>query len=106
MKKAYHQQKNNAKKRGVEFVFTYKEWCQWWEAQLGPDWAKLRGCKKDQYVMARYGDNGPYHPDNVKCITAKQNHLERNKRLWMSRQKHEGATNSDIPWYERSINDR
>jgi hypothetical protein len=103
MKEAYRVQKGNARDRGIKFEFTYAEWVAWWEEQLGPDWAKLRGCKKHQYVMARRGDKGPYHPTNVKCITAKQNHLERNRRLWMSRQKHVDSQNDIIPWYERPI---
>jgi len=80
MKQAYGQQKRNAKMRGIEFDFTYQEWCDWWLLQLGTNWPKRRGCKKDQYVMARYYDDGPYAAHNVKCITASQNIIEYNKR--------------------------
>jgi hypothetical protein len=80
MKEAYHQQKSSAKKRGIEFYFTYQEWCDWWERQLGPDWWKLRGCKRGQFVMARYGDEGPYQWGNVEAVTAEENIRRYNKR--------------------------
>ena len=95
----YTQQKRNAKGRSIEFDFTYEEWCLWWKKHLGDDWMKKRGCRKGQYVMARYYDDGPYSAYNVKCILAEHNHLERNKRLWMSRFKHEDEPN----WYLRPI---
>jgi len=43
---------------------------------LGPNWHNLRGNRPDQFHMARKGDVGPYHPDNVKCITARMNRIE------------------------------
>lgn len=84
---AYQHQKSNATKRGIAFDFTYTGWCAWWHDQLGPDWYKMRGCRKGQYVMARWYDDGPYVAHNVKCLTVTQNHLERNKRLWAARRK-------------------
>src|SRR5215831_5269660 len=63
----YIDQLKNARGRGIPFLFTYKQWLRWWEANLGPDWFDKRGAKHGQYVMARYGDVGPYHPTNVYC---------------------------------------
>ena len=40
---------------------------------------QLSGDKKGQYVMARFNDTGPYALDNIKCITAEENHIEANK---------------------------
>jgi len=65
--------KAHAKSRDIEFFFTYEEWLAWWVEQLGPEWKSLRGRKRGQYVMARFGDKGPYLKDNVKCITHGQN---------------------------------
>ena len=79
-KKAYNDQKFDAKRRGIEFLLTYEEWHCWWQGQLGPDWITLRGSRWYQFVMARYGDAGPYRLDNIKCISNSENRLE-NKRL-------------------------
>lgn len=65
---AFNDHKYGAMKRGIEFKFTFEEWYNWWKSELGPDWFKLRGNKKGQYVMARHKDVGPYEGDNVSCI--------------------------------------
>jgi hypothetical protein len=61
------------KHRGIAFEFTYDEWVAWWKQHLGPDWFTLRGRGAGQYVMARFGDKGPYAAGNVKCITMGEN---------------------------------
>ena len=70
----YHDQRLGAAKRGITWDFTFESWLAWWEAT-----GKLqqRGCHRGQYVMARYGDQGPYSPANVRCATAEENHRER-----------------------------
>jgi hypothetical protein len=66
-------QRRDAKYRGIAFLFTFEEWLQVWT-----DSGHLheRGSRRGQYVMARYGDVGPYSKDNVKIITAEENHIE------------------------------
>ena len=64
----YHNHKVRAKKRGLEFHFTYEEWINWW----GDDIIN-RGRKLGQLVMARNGDQGPYHPSNVRKATVEEN---------------------------------
>lgn len=56
----YGQQKQNARRRGIPFEFTYDTWIEWW----GDDIIN-RGKGKDKLVMARNNDCGAYHPDNV-----------------------------------------
>ena len=68
---AYRAQKNNAKRRGIDFLFTPLGWAIWWQTNLPP--GASRGRKRDQYVMARIGDRGAYEPDNVKLLTPKGN---------------------------------
>lgn len=63
-RRQYSFQKCTAKYRGIEWQFTYDQWIDWW----GDDIAN-RGCRRGQLVMARNGDVGPYHPDNVRKIT-------------------------------------
>jgi hypothetical protein len=75
---AFYTHKLGAKKRGIKFEFTRKEWVAWWEAQLGPDWRTKRGHKTGQFVMARNGDSGPYAAWNVRCTTVEDNHREHN----------------------------
>lgn len=72
----YDQQRRNAKRRGIPFLLTYKQWLRIWQ-----DSGHLheRGPKSHQYVMARLGDVGPYAVGNVKIVTAAENH--KSKRL-------------------------
>lgn len=56
----YRSQRDSAVKRGIDFQFTFEEWNSWW----GDDIVN-RGRKAGQLVMARIGDQGPYHPNNV-----------------------------------------
>lgn len=67
-KQAYNSQRNCARQRGISWELTFETWRGWWEAQLGPNWHQLRGKKRDQYVMARFGDIGAYSIENIKCI--------------------------------------
>lgn len=74
IRKAFNMQRYHARCRGIEFLFTFEEWVNWWEDQLGPDWMQRRGCRRPgQYVMARYEDKGPYASWNVECITNEEN---------------------------------
>ena len=76
----YRHHKWEANRRGIDFLFLFDEWVQWWEYNLGPDWQEKRGRKAGQYVMSRYRDTGSYHPSNVQCITASENHKEKDVR--------------------------
>lgn len=66
----YTQQKCQADKRKIEWLFTFETWWQMWE--ISGKWNE-RGRKKGQYCMARKGDIGPYSPDNVEIILITQN---------------------------------
>ena len=66
--RAYADQKGAAMKRGIDWNFTYKEWVEWW----GDDFEN-RGVGKNNLVMARYNDTGPYEKNNVKKITFSEN---------------------------------
>jgi len=77
-KGAFAQQRRDSNKRKIAFNFTFEEWISWWESNLGQDWFSKRGSRLGQYVMARLGDKGPYSPENVKCITSEENHIEGN----------------------------
>lgn len=66
-------QRYGARKRGIEFCFTFEEWVKWWEDHLGPDWMERRGRHKGQFQMARNGDEGSYADWNVKCLTVEDN---------------------------------
>jgi len=70
---AYTTHKHGAKARGVPFLLTFDEWCAIWR-ESGK--FAQRGHRGDQYVMARFGDVGPYAVGNVRIITARENALE------------------------------
>lgn len=73
-KKDYIKQFNwhyqDAKLRGIDFLFDYEKWLKFWEDS---GYLPERGHKKGQYVMARFGDIGPYAPWNVKIVTCSEN---------------------------------
>ena len=69
-RKRYTQHKSNAKMRGVDFLFTFEEWKDWWVAT--GKWEQ-RGKLRGQYVMRRHGDIGPYAIDNVFCGVTEEN---------------------------------
>ena len=73
----YYSQVKTARRRGIVWSFTFKTWVTWWQSKLGADWIVKRGKSKNQFVMARKRDRGPYHPDNVKCVKASENASER-----------------------------
>jgi hypothetical protein len=65
-------QRDNAKRRGIEWQFTFEQWIEWW----GNDLSK-RGRKADDLCMARFGDKGPYAPGNCFKQTMKENLVQR-----------------------------
>lgn len=68
--KAYKRQIITAKRRGIEWCFTYETWLKFWE-----DSGKfhLRGRGPHEYCMARKMDVGPYSPENCYITTQKEN---------------------------------
>ena len=59
-------QRNDAGCRGIEWQFDFDTWLEWWGDDI-----KDRGVGK--LCMARFKDQGPYHPDNVYKATWSQN---------------------------------
>lgn len=93
MWKAYSYQKNTAKRRGIPWLFDFEMWVLWWEDNLGPDWFKNRGRKSGQYVMARKGDKGPYHPKNVDCAVSNSHSSEavQRRKAWHCGENHKSS---------------
>lgn len=67
---AYYQHRRNAINHGTEWHFTLPLWLQTWQAS---GHFHERGRAGDSYVMARYGDAGPYSPSNVYITTLRTN---------------------------------
>ncbi len=79
--KQFSKQRRQAQVRGIEWNFTF---AQWWEVWRESGHYEDRGRFADQYVMARFGDIGPYAANNVEIITASANVKDlmvRQKRL-------------------------
>jgi len=77
-KRKYCCHRNRAKRSGIEWELTYIKWYTIW-VKSG-HWHE-RGRKRGQYVMARYGDKGPYSEDNVKIITTSENLSEWDRNI-------------------------
>ena len=70
-KDKFNKHKASAKFRGIDFQFTFEEWCEMWK----PYWDN-RGTKDNQYVMSRKGDTGPYSKENCVIKTWSENRKE------------------------------
>lgn len=70
LKKRFREQRHSSEQRGIAFLLTFDEWITVW-TESGH--LHERGKAPGQYVMARYGDCGPYAVGNVKIITMKAN---------------------------------
>lgn len=68
--KKYAGHKSSAKQRGIAWEFDFHDWMTVWD-KSGK--FSQRGRKVGQYVMARFGDVGPYSVDNVKIILCSEN---------------------------------
>lgn len=73
---AFRSQFDSAKRRQIAFQFAIEQWWHWWNA-YDPEhgcvrWDR-RGKGKNALVMARFGDVGPYSPENVYCATHSKN---------------------------------
>lgn len=68
-RKKYGTQKHHAVKvRKIEWNLTFEEWFEWWGDDI-----HRRGKGKDDLVMARFGDVGPYSLDNIYKATFGEN---------------------------------
>jgi hypothetical protein len=67
---AYTSQRRAAGTRGIEWDFTFESWLAVWR-ESGR--LECRGRGRDQYVMARIGDAGPYSASNVYITTNREN---------------------------------
>lgn len=77
----FKQQKRQAKQRGIPWEMTFDEWYGFW---LESGKWHLRGKRKGQFVMARYGDVGAYALGNVFICDASENHRQANFVRWGS----------------------
>lgn len=84
----YQRQECCAKSRGIPWEFEFYEWLAVW-TESGK-WEQ-RGRRMGQYVMARFGDVGPYSVDNVKIILSSENHREATHGGW------KGSCLGDLP---------
>lgn len=57
----YMRQKFNAKVRNISWEFTFDSWKKLWDES--GQYEKY-GLSKGHYCMCRYGDIGPYSPEN------------------------------------------
>ena len=81
-RKAYKLQRYDAARRGITWYFNYISWKNKW-IKSG-HWHE-RGCHKGQYVMARFGDKGPYASWNVRICTVEENYKEAKPQEFSSR---------------------
>src|SRR5262249_54702972 len=69
----YHDHKYRAARRSIAFLMTFEEW---WKIWLDSWHLLKRGCRRGDYVMARYGDKGAYEVGNVRICKVEENRAE------------------------------
>lgn len=74
IKKKFRVQRADAKRRGIDFGLSFKQWLLLWARSGRLD---ERGTRAGQYVMARKGDRGSYSVGNVEIILASKNTSDR-----------------------------
>jgi len=62
---AFYHQRRHSEVRGIAWKLTFPAWLEIW-TRSGK--AHLRGRGAGKYVMARYGDRGPYTVSNVSIV--------------------------------------
>lgn len=77
LRKKFKNQRSGATWRGISFELTFEEWLNIW---VDSGHLHERGPRKGQYVMARFGDKGPYAIGNVRIITVEENNAE---KIWV-----------------------
>jgi len=77
----FQNQKKHAKVRGIGFLLSFNQWLLIWKRS---GHLAERGRGKGKFVMARFGDVGPYAINNVKIITCEQNASEQ-RPTWNGR---------------------
>ena len=74
---AFNSQRHNAKRRGIEWEMTFKEWCDFWADDID-----RRGPRRDQLGMHRIMDSGPYKIGNVRKGHPRENVKTRECAQW------------------------
>lgn len=74
---AYHSQRHNARRRGIGWELTFKEWCDFWGEDID-----RRGTRRDQLGMQRIMDSGPYKVGNIRKGHPRDNVRTRELVLW------------------------
>ena len=67
-KRMFNSQKANAAKRGIEWLFSFDDWLEFWGEDL-----EKRGVGHDMLCMMRFGDTGPYSKENTRKGYARDN---------------------------------
>jgi hypothetical protein len=67
----FSQQRQNARRRGVEWRLTFNEWWKIW--QDSGHWPDRGKGKEGKYCMGRNGDKGAYEVGNVEIIKYSRN---------------------------------
>lgn len=75
---AYADQRRNARRRGIRFDLSFDDWFAVWVSS--GHLAERGRTRGKPYVMARFGDCGPYAVGNIKIIRLRENLSEETAR--------------------------
>lgn len=74
MARAFDRQRGTARRRGIDWFFTFDEWRAWW---LEDSRWERRGVHRGSLGMCRFNDVGPYALGNVFAGTPADNSADR-----------------------------
>lgn len=77
---AFKNQRVAARQRNIEWRINFKQWWDFWK-----DHYENRGRRRENFVMARFGDLGPYEIGNVEIKTASENCSEIRKTRFVNK---------------------
>ncbi len=96
-RKAYRDQKANARCRCIEWGITFDEW---WAIWSNSEKWEFRGRRKGEFVMSRRGDVGPYAVGNVVVKSNRDNLMEARAHS-KKRSRKNGGVYFTLPGYSR-----
>lgn len=95
----YRNHREGARRRGIGFELTFR---QWWDVWTASGRYRHMGTRRGHYVMARLGDTGPYALGNVEIQPIERNSqdAQRRRRLGRMGTRHEAIRDFDDPVME------
>lgn len=92
LRTGYHILKHSAKKRGISFELTFKDYEEF--VNDNPDYLLMKGLKGNDLTIDRVRENEGYKKGNLQILTRKKN----TRKYHLEKQKETEEQNKDLPF--------